>query len=204
MNKDIFGAFIAEARKEKGMTQQSLADRLHVTDKAVSKWERGLCYPDLTLMENLATALDLTVTELMACQRQTEETSVKDDAAVRSLLDISDGVLKVQRKTIWLHAAAILLLVLVIAASVFHFVTHVSELRESSVAMKQMDGSAYFIFIEEGSHLLRLECPNQEIYDSIEANGESLYRIQCSWNRLTYRGKVENCEQEEVQVILGG
>ena len=54
MNKEVFGTFIAEMRKEKGLTQQNLADQLHVTDKAVSKWERGLCYPDLTLMEPLA------------------------------------------------------------------------------------------------------------------------------------------------------
>ena len=42
MNKETFGTFIAQLRREKGMTQQNLADRLHVTDKAVSKWERGV------------------------------------------------------------------------------------------------------------------------------------------------------------------
>ena len=40
------GAFIRELRKEQGMTQKELADRLHITDRAVSKWERGLCAPD--------------------------------------------------------------------------------------------------------------------------------------------------------------
>ena len=54
MQKEIFGAFIAHTRKEQGLTQKALADKLHVTDKAISKWERGLCYPDLTLMEDLA------------------------------------------------------------------------------------------------------------------------------------------------------
>ena len=42
MNKQIFGTYIAENRKQLGMTQAQLADRLHVTDKAVSKWERGV------------------------------------------------------------------------------------------------------------------------------------------------------------------
>lgn len=42
MNKEIFGAFIAQARKKVSLTQKSLAEQLHVTDKAVSKWERGL------------------------------------------------------------------------------------------------------------------------------------------------------------------
>lgn len=204
MNKEVFGAFIAEARKEKGMTQQSLADQLHVTDKAVSKWERGLCYPDLTLMENLAAALDLTVTELIACHRHTAEPPVKEDAAVRSLLDISDSVLKVQRKTIWLRASAILILLLALAAGIFYFSTNVSELREGPVAMKQMEGNDYFIFIEEGSHLLRLRCPDQETYDSIETNGENEYRIQYKWNRLTYQGAVETCELIEGRIALGG
>ena len=44
MNKQIFGIYIAENRKQLGMTQAQLADRLHVTDKAVSKWERGVSH----------------------------------------------------------------------------------------------------------------------------------------------------------------
>ena len=57
MNKEQLGAFIAERRKEEHMTQKDLAVRLHITDKAVSKWERGLSYPDVTLLEPLAEAL---------------------------------------------------------------------------------------------------------------------------------------------------
>ena len=45
------GAFIRELRKEQGMTQKELASRLHITDRAVSKWERGLCAPDLSMLE---------------------------------------------------------------------------------------------------------------------------------------------------------
>ena len=48
------GTLIAQARREKGMTQKELADRLHITDRAVSKWERGLCAPDLSTLEPLA------------------------------------------------------------------------------------------------------------------------------------------------------
>ena len=46
MNKEQLGAFIGARRKEQNMTQKDLAVHLHVTDKAVSKWERGLSYPD--------------------------------------------------------------------------------------------------------------------------------------------------------------
>ena len=47
------GNLIREARKEKGLTQLELAERLHVSDRAVSKWERGLNYPDMAMLEPL-------------------------------------------------------------------------------------------------------------------------------------------------------
>ena len=59
------GQFIAGLRKEKQMTQAELAERLHVTDKAVSRWERGVGYPDINTLEPLADALGVTLTELM-------------------------------------------------------------------------------------------------------------------------------------------
>ena len=58
------GAAIRLLRTKKGMTQQALAKELHVTDKAVSKWERGLCVPDICLFPNLASALGVSVADL--------------------------------------------------------------------------------------------------------------------------------------------
>ena len=54
-----FADVIVELRKEKGFTQQDLANKLHITDKAVSKWERGLSYPDITSISTLANILDV-------------------------------------------------------------------------------------------------------------------------------------------------
>ena len=86
VNKERLGDFIGSERKNLGLTQRDLAARLHVTDKAVSKWERGLSYPDVTLLEPLAAALDLTVEELMACRRQAAKGA---EETMQSLLDIS-------------------------------------------------------------------------------------------------------------------
>ena len=61
-----FGSFIAQLRKENNMTQKELADRLHVTDKAVSKWETGKGLPDISLIEPLSAALGVSVVELMS------------------------------------------------------------------------------------------------------------------------------------------
>lgn len=65
INKEAFGAFVAVRRKGKGYTQKELADRLFVSDKAVSKWERGLSLPDISLLVPLADALGVTVMELL-------------------------------------------------------------------------------------------------------------------------------------------
>ena len=64
MDQKKTGALIAQARKEKGLTQQQLAERLHVSHTTVSKWERGLGFPEVSLLEPLAAELELTLTEL--------------------------------------------------------------------------------------------------------------------------------------------
>lgn len=65
-----FGSFIASLRKEKGWTQLELANKLNVTDKAVSKWERSIGFPDLKMIEPLAEALDVSITEIMYTEKQ--------------------------------------------------------------------------------------------------------------------------------------
>lgn len=65
MDAKEFGAFLARTRKARNLTQSALAERLHVTDKAVSRWERGLGFPDINTLEPLADALGLTLAQLM-------------------------------------------------------------------------------------------------------------------------------------------
>lgn len=65
MDNIRFGAFVAQLRKEQGLTQKELADRLNVTDKAVSKWETGKGFPDVKLLEPLAQALGISLVELI-------------------------------------------------------------------------------------------------------------------------------------------
>ncbi|MBR7081250.1 MAG: helix-turn-helix transcriptional regulator [Oscillospiraceae bacterium] len=65
MKRESMGAVIAEKRKELGITQLELAGRMGVTDKAVSKWERDLSYPDINSLPKLAEILGMSVDELM-------------------------------------------------------------------------------------------------------------------------------------------
>lgn len=66
MNSYVTGALVKRLREKRGMTQQQLADKLSVSDKAVSKWETGRGYPDISLIEPLAAALGVSVIELLS------------------------------------------------------------------------------------------------------------------------------------------
>ncbi len=59
------GKFIAKKRKDLNMTQNELAEKLHITDKAVSKWERGLSFPDISILIPLAEILNISLYDLL-------------------------------------------------------------------------------------------------------------------------------------------
>jgi len=90
------GKNIADRRKEKGLTQTELAAMVGVTNKAVSKWERGMNYPDIAILEPLAAALDLTVPELLGLAEHTaekvtsalSEISAEEKAAIKRKMKI--------------------------------------------------------------------------------------------------------------------
>ena len=66
MNRKMTGSVIRSLRKKKRITQKELAEKIHVSEKAVSKWETGQGFPDIGLLEPLANALDVSVTELLS------------------------------------------------------------------------------------------------------------------------------------------
>lgn len=76
MDEAAIGEFITRKRKEKNMTQEQLAERIGVSNKTVSKWERGNCMPDYSTVERLCRALDITLGELLSG----EEKSVLPDS----------------------------------------------------------------------------------------------------------------------------
>ena len=66
MDRYVTGAVIRKLRESKKITQEELAERIHVSGKAVSKWETGQGFPDISLLEPLASALDISVIELLS------------------------------------------------------------------------------------------------------------------------------------------
>ena len=70
-NNISIGLLISSKRKEKNMTQNDLALKLNVTDKAVSKWERDICFPDVALLPKIAEILDLNLEDLILGRKRT-------------------------------------------------------------------------------------------------------------------------------------
>ena len=96
MNYDKIGKFIQEKRKEKNLTQKELAEKIGVTDRAVSKWERGVGCPDVSILEILSKELDCSILEILK-GRKIENEIIKvteADDYVKDSMNISKQITK--------------------------------------------------------------------------------------------------------------
>ncbi len=98
MNQIKIGKFIAACRKDQGLTQLQLADKLGITDKAVSKWERGTAMPDTSIMLELCEILQINVNELLSGEKITMEN--KNQKNEELMLDLAKEIAQ-KNKTIW-------------------------------------------------------------------------------------------------------
>ena len=85
MSNKTIGEIISSLRKEKGMTQSDLAEKMNVTDKAVSKWERNLSCPDVNTIPKLAEILGISVEELLNVQKK----EVSNNNKMNEILNIA-------------------------------------------------------------------------------------------------------------------
>lgn len=113
-------------------------ERLHVTDKAISKWERGISYPDVTLLETLASTLGLRVEELMTCRRQVAQNG--EEESMKNLLIISDDSLRRERRRSWERIISVLTLVLVAGVVIGYNALYATETREDKIVLKETAG----------------------------------------------------------------
>ena len=98
MDQLKIGKFIANCRKQKNLTQMQLAERLGITDKAISKWERGIAMPDTSIMLELCEILGINVNELLSGEKINMENN--DQKNEKLMLDMAKEIEK-KNKTIW-------------------------------------------------------------------------------------------------------
>ncbi len=117
MDAEKTGKLISALRKEKNMTQQQLADRLYVSDKAVSRWETGRGFPEITVLEDIARLLDVSVAEIIKGERIEESISTKEmESIMDDSISISKSYVEQKRRSHILYGfvAGVILLIIAI------------------------------------------------------------------------------------------
>ncbi len=115
MNQVLIGKFIASERKRKGYTQKQLSEKLGISDKTISKWERGNGFPEVSLLLPLCDELDITVNELLSGERVSEEDYRKK--AEENMVNLVREAQESKKKIIL--SAMVALLVIVAATPMF-------------------------------------------------------------------------------------
>lgn len=120
MNALETGKFISSKRREKGITQKELAEKLGVTDKAVSKWETGRGMPDVSVLENLSKELEVSVSEIL--NGGEVERELLPETADKIIVDtMKDSSKKVSRKRLMVIGAGVAASILIICALIFSY-----------------------------------------------------------------------------------
>lgn len=137
ISNEKFGRFVSELRKEKKLTQKELAEQLYVTDKTVSKWERGLSMPNVALLIPIAEVLNVTVTELLRGERiiKDERIAVSEvEGLVVGSLDLKLQDTLRQQKRNWALAFLICCL-LVVGEAILLFISDLTFDRKDVLAV---------------------------------------------------------------------
>ncbi|MBR5473468.1 MAG: helix-turn-helix domain-containing protein [Clostridia bacterium] len=106
MDQIKIGKFIAERRKHKNLTQLQLSEKIGITDKAISKWERGIAMPDTSIMLQLCAILEISVNELLRGEKIEMENNNQQNEQL--LLELAKEIER-KNKTIWTSMWAIMI-----------------------------------------------------------------------------------------------
>jgi len=121
MNQEKIGKFIAKVRKEKNMTQQELAKKLNITDRAISHWENGRSMPDAGIMLELCKLLDINVNELLSAKKIVKESY--NEQAEENLLEMRREIESQNKKILTLNRIitflGVVIYLLIVLAAIF-------------------------------------------------------------------------------------
>ena len=141
MDAKATGGLIARRRKEQNWSQGDLAERLHVTDKAVSKWETGRGLPSVDLLEPLAEALGLTVSELLSGRELTPEELPK--AAEAQMMESMERERRTRRRSFFATAALALIGIAAIGVGTWLAAHYLGSVPETDLEGLERQAAAY-------------------------------------------------------------
>ena len=184
MDLNRSGKFIAEMRKEKGLTQKELADRLFVSDKAVSRWETGRGFPEVAVIEELCAELGISPAELFKGERIAEELSSTElDGFTVDLLGYFKGLLKSRRISYFVTG---MLCALIVLLTVF---VHLN----SPIYFNDPEGIVKLETLNDGRNVLILD-------ESV--SGYELEMVENDLFLTCYRDLIYQLEKKEAKFIL--
>lgn len=186
MDKEKFGESICYLRKEKGMTQKELGDKLHLTNKAISKWERGLSLPDICIIEEIAKNLDISVLELLNGEKNSES-DISNEKANKIIEDTvkhsGETIKRLKRKVTILIGIIIGLLpvaLTIFAVACFYLIKDEKTLDDALLTLGFIIFAAIILFIEYGIPILGISL-TKVLYNSKVLN----YNIKAKKNICT-------------------
>ena len=207
IDKQKFGAFVARLRKEKGYTQKELAQRLFISDKAVSKWETAVSIPDIALLIPLAELLGVSVTELLMCQRRAENAMDAEqvEQIVKTAISFSDEAPQrgYQTKGKWAVIYAVSLVMGLLGLWLNQLYGQITEPLSMSVVMGAIFGGFFCFFA-------RTKLP--AYYDENRINGmiDGVFRMNVpglvfnnsNWCHILRVGRIWACLSMAVYPML--
>ena len=183
IDKKEFGSFLAELRKEKGLTQKELAEKLFVSDKAVSKWETGGSIPDVALLMPLSKLLDVTVPELLECRRYTAAETIapeRADALMSTVIQMTDAERAATEKSCkkiqtWFIGAAVVSLVACLM--IYQYFSMGRGINPMAVAMPLMFPLFGLIFGIYACFYAKEKLPSYFDENQISAMSDGMFRM---------------------------
>jgi transcriptional regulator with XRE-family HTH domain len=196
MNQEKIGKFIAYCRKEKNMTQEELAQRLHLTDKAISKWENGRCLPDLSILEPLSKTLDVSINEILSGEKIKEE-ELKDhtDKNIIDVVNYSDEKIKRIKRAIKVSS-----IIMIIALATLMFASdydHIKEGKKPDFMFLVSKKDNKYTYLGLGSKLVRevaVEETDPLYYDK---------KVEFGLWLITWKVNIKDLKPEDVWIIDG-
>ena len=158
MNQEKIGKFILKLRKDKKMTQQELADKLSVTDRAISHWENGRSIPDVSLFKPICEVFDITVNELISGEKIKKDKIIEksDENIINTISDGNKQKRKSKRTILLLLLAIIILLIFLLLGfkhkypkvDLYHFSIQQNELKKLDKKANIKNVSIYYYGID--------------------------------------------------------
>ena len=113
MEQEKIGKFIKEKRKENGLTQEKLAEKLGVSGRSVSKWENGICMPDMSLYKEICNILNISLVEFISGEAKAEKIQASEcDESINSIIETSTKNNNLFRKILWIYVLISIILII--------------------------------------------------------------------------------------------